>query len=150
MKNTWFYSLILLLSFGCSPKITQDMPTSIPKPDIPDVGLTREEASRLSQLALDCIGQQYPNKLGQVLGDSSYLAEPRVLHPAFYGCFDWHSAVHGHWSLVRILKAFPDIPQAGAIRAQIAENLTAENIQGEVAFFDDAHNKNYERTYGWA
>lgn len=128
------------------------MPQQMPAPSepVPDVRLTLEEASRLSQLALGCIGQEYPNKPGQVLGDSTYLAPPRALHPAFYGCFDWHSAVHGHWSLVHLLKTFPDLPQAEAIRAKISENLTPENIRKEVAYFDDQHNKNYERTYGWA
>ena len=140
--------LTLITLLGCTPQTIQKMPA--PKPSIPDIELTLESASRLSRLALNCIGQQYPNKLGQVLGDSTYLAEPRALHPAFYGCFDWHSAVHGHWSLVRLLKAYPDIPQAAEIRALLSKNLTKEHIQQEVAFFDDMHNKNYERTYGWA
>ncbi len=140
----------LLILSGCSPKTPQEMPSPAPRQDIPEVRLTKEEASRLSQLALECIGREYPNKLGQVLGDSSYLGEPGELHPAFYGCFDWHSAVHGHWSLVRILKNFPDISQAEEIRNKISQNLTREHIEKEVAFFKDEHNKNYERTYGWA
>lgn len=143
-----FLSFTLLLFLGCSPKTPQQMPA--PSEPLPDINLTPEEASRLSQVALSCIGQEYPNKPGQVLGDQTYLAEPRALHPAFYGCFDWHSAVHGHWSLVRILKTFPDIPQGDTIRAKISRNLTPENIRKEVAYFDDEHNKNYERTYGWA
>ena len=69
---------------------------------------TKERADYLYRFAYECIDQEYPNKLGQVLGDDSYLAPPRELHPAFYGCFDWHSSVHGHWTLVAILKRFPD------------------------------------------
>lgn len=141
-------ALTLITLLGCTSKTIEKMPA--PKPPVPEVELTPEAASRLSRLAMNCIGQEYPNKLGQVLGDSTYLAEPRALHPAFYGCFDWHSAVHGHWSLVRLLKTFPNMPEAAAIRAQIAQNLTPENIRQEMAFFEDEHNKNYERTYGWA
>ena len=143
-----YASLALIAIIGCTPKTTQKMP--VEKPPIPEVELTKDAAAQLSQLALNCIGKEYPNKLGQVLGDSTYLAEPRALHPAFYGCFDWHSAVHGHWSLVRLLKTFPELPQADAIREQISRNLTPENIRQEMAFFGDEHNKNYERTYGWA
>ncbi|MCB0559488.1 MAG: DUF2891 domain-containing protein [Lewinellaceae bacterium] len=147
MKYLFVSTIVLLLS-SCSPQTPKQMPA--PQQNIPDVRLNQEQASRLSQLAFNCIGQPYPNKLGQVLGDSTYLAEPRALHPAFYGCFDWHSAVHGHWSLVRLLKTFPDMPQATEIRALLSQNLTQENIRQEVAFFDDEFNKNFERTYGWA
>ncbi|MCB0588373.1 MAG: DUF2891 domain-containing protein [Phaeodactylibacter sp.] len=140
--------LMLAILFGCTPKTTEQMTPSLPP--APEISFTREDASRLSELALECIGQEYPNKLGQVLGDSSNLAEPQALHPAFYGCFDWHSAVHGHWSLVRILKMYPDIEQADKIRNAISRNLTPEHIKKEMEFFKDEHNKNFERTYGWA
>ena len=66
-------------------------------------GLTREGASSLSQLALGCIDREYPNKPGHVMNDEGEVQNPRTLHPVFYGCFDWHSAVHGHWMLVRLL-----------------------------------------------
>ena len=100
--------------------------------------------------AYECIDQEYPNKLNQVLGDDSYLAPPRVLHPAFYGCFDWHSSVHGHWTLVTILKHFPDFQYRNEIMAKLQKNITKENIQKEIAYFDDEHNRTFERTYGWA
>ncbi|MEO0585184.1 MAG: DUF2891 domain-containing protein [Bacteroidota bacterium] len=112
--------------------------------------LDQAAAERMSEMAYTCITQEYPNKLGQVLGDSSYLAEPRELHPAFYGCFDWHSAVHGHWSLVRLLKAYPDLSLGQGIREKFHRHFTPENIEREVAYFQDRHNRNYERTYGWA
>lgn len=110
----------------------------------------KNKVDYLYHFAFDCIDREYPNKLGQVLGDSSYLAEPRALHPAFYGCFDWHSAVHGHWTLVTLLSRFPDFEQHDAILAKLKANITKENIAQEVAYFQDKHNKNYERTYGWA
>ena len=111
--------------------------------------LTDEGASHFAGLAMSCLQQEYPNKLNQVLPSDSMLQAPRVLHPAFYGCFDWHSSVHGHWMLVRLIKQFPKLPEASDIRKKLGENLTAENVQGEVAYFQQA-SKSWERMYGWA
>ena len=93
---------------------------------------------------------EYPNRLGQTLGSKEDLLSPKELHPAFYGCFDWHSAVHGHWSLVSLLKQFPDIKNAQLIREKLLYNISEENILKEVEYFYGEHNKTYERTYGWA
>lgn len=112
--------------------------------------LTLAEAQRLAQLPLNCLQKEYPNKLNQTLADASELAGPRTLHPAFYGCFDWHSSVHGHWMLVRLLKMFPEMENAGLIRQKLAENITPENISIEVEYFHRPHEKSWERTYGWA
>ncbi len=108
------------------------------------------KAEYLSSFAFSCIDREYPNKLGQVLGDDSYLAPPRELHPAFYGCFDWHSAVHGHWTLVTLLQHFPELPNRDDIILKLQKNITKENILREIDFFDDEHNQNFQRTYGWA
>lgn len=107
-------------------------------------------AEKLYLMSYECIDCEYPNKLGQVLGSDSNLAPPRLLHPAFYGCFDWHSAVHGHWALVTILSRFPNFEHRDDIVNKLTTNITAENIQVEMRFFDDENNKNFERTYGWA
>jgi len=112
--------------------------------------LSPEEAARLAALPLKCMQKPYPNKLSQTLADSSELQVPAKLHPAFYGCFDWHSSVHGHWMLVRLLKLFPDLPNAIQIREKLSENLTKENILKEVEYFNKPLEKSYERTYGWA
>jgi hypothetical protein len=88
--------------------------------------------------------------LGQVLGDGTYLKEPSVLHPAFYGCFDWHSAVHGHWTLLNIIKEIPDLKKKDSILIKLQNNITKENILKEIEVFKDTHNKDFERTYGWA
>jgi hypothetical protein len=111
--------------------------------------LTQEGASHFASLALTCLQQEYPNKLNQVLWDEESLNSPKNLHPAFYGCFDWHSSVHGHWMLVRLLREFPDLPEATEIREKLNQNLSAENIAGEVAYFEQA-SKSWERMYGWA
>jgi hypothetical protein len=109
-----------------------------------------KKAEYLYHFAYECIDQEYPNKLNGVLGDDSYLAPPRVLHPAFYGCFDWHSSVHGHWTLITILREFPDFKYREEILAKLNKTITKENIQKEMEYFGDKHNKDYERTYGWA
>ncbi len=112
--------------------------------------LTIQEANKLAELPLACMQTVYPNKLNQVIGEKEDLDEPNILHPAFYGCFDWHSAVHGHWSLVRLLKEFKDLEKEGEIREKLIANITKENIIKEVAYFKGKHNTSYERTYGWA
>ena len=112
--------------------------------------LTREQAVKLSRLPLKCMLKEYPNKLSQTLADPSELANPKILHPAFYGCFDWHSSVHGHWMLVRLLRRFPDLPERQPIRAMLEEHLTAKNLQAEADYFTQPNRQSFERTYGWA
>jgi hypothetical protein len=111
--------------------------------------LNEAQAARLIQLPLHCLDTEYPNKLGQVLGDASDLLPPAQLHPAFYGCFDWHSAVHGHWSLARLINLFPDMAESKVALEALQRHLTPEHIRIEIEAFDE-HNKNFERTYGWA
>jgi hypothetical protein len=114
------------------------------------VEFTREEANRLAKLPLNCINTEYPNKLNQTLENQEALGEPSELHPAFYGCFDWHSSVHAHWSMVSLLKQFPNLEKAETIREKLKESLSEENIQGEVAYFNREQSDSFERTYGWA
>ena len=146
---------ILILFFGllaCESDLTKEDTSNKEAPKMANSTLTfdNKKAEYLYHFAYDCIDQEYPNKLGQVLGDASYLATPRELHPAFYGCFDWHSSVHGHWTLATLLSKFPDFEYRSVILQKLQANITKENIIKEVAYFDDVHNKNYERTYGWA
>ncbi|TPD69770.1 DUF2891 domain-containing protein [Flavobacterium microcysteis] len=111
--------------------------------------LTLEKANHLATLPIKCLQQEYPNKLGQLLQDATELQSPKKLHPAFYGCFDWHSSVHGHWSLVYLLKQFPDLDKRNEIIQKLKVNLSKENIQQEVAYLSKEHEKSFERTYGW-
>jgi len=115
-----------------------------------DLVLTREHASSFARLALSCVRKEFPNKPDHVMKDAADVRSPRAQHPAFYGCYDWHSCVHGHWLLVRLLKRFPGLPEAGDIRAALNETLTRENIAGEVAYLQGPERKSFERTYGWA
>ena len=114
------------------------------------IRLTLKQANMLVELPLSCMQVEYPNKLGQTLGGKEDIGEPHQLHPAFYGCFDWHSSVHGHWSLVKLLKDFPLLEKAELIRSKLGENITGENIQAEVVYFQGEHSISFERTYGWA
>jgi len=112
--------------------------------------LTVAGANHLASLAFHCIQTEYPNKLGHVISDATQVREPMDLHPAFYGCFDWHSSVHGHWMLVKLLKIFPDMENAEAIKLAISQNITKQNILDEIAYMEQPLHGSYERTYGWA
>ncbi|MCA6422519.1 MAG: DUF2891 domain-containing protein [Flavobacterium sp.] len=111
--------------------------------------LTLQQANHLASLPLKCIQQEYPNKLGQLLIDSTEIQSPKKLHPTFYGCFDWHSSVHGHWSLVYLLKKFPNLSNKELIIQKLKTNLSAANIQVEIDYLNKKHEKSFERTYGW-
>ena len=112
--------------------------------------LTRTGAAHLARLPLKCMQQEFPYKTGITFSDTSLIQRPKTYHPAFYGCFDWHSSVHGHWMLVRLLKLFPGLEDEALIRTRLAQNLSAENIQTEIRIFQQKDNKGFERTYGWA
>ncbi|MCH7400491.1 DUF2891 domain-containing protein [Belliella kenyensis] len=114
------------------------------------ISLTLEEANRLSKLPLQCIQEEYPNKLNQTLASKQYLKSPSELHPAFYGCFDWHSSVHGHWMLISLLNDFPDLDQRSEIITKLKMNMSYTNILAEVNYFFQPQNESFERTYGWA
>lgn len=113
-------------------------------------GLSLEMAEHLAELPLTCIQTEYPNKPQTYLNSVEDLQENRTAHPAFYGCFDWHSAVHGHWSLVKLLKEYPELSIADSIKTVLASTMSRENIAVELAYFNKTYNKTFERTYGWA
>ncbi|WP_299122547.1 DUF2891 domain-containing protein [uncultured Winogradskyella sp.] len=142
-----FFSLFL---FSCTETNKGETESAIKVETVKIPVLNLEEANRLVQLPLHCMNTEYPNKLQQTLGGDEDLKSPKELHPAFYGCFDWHSAVHGHWSLVSLLKQFPDIDGRAEIEQKLLQNISKENIQQELMYFEGKHNKSFERTYGWA
>ena len=109
-----------------------------------------DQAKKIFELPTHCISVEYPNKLGNVLGSDADLKTPKQLRPIFYGCFDWHSSVHGFWSIVKLMKNFPELDQNNQVRNELNQLITAENVAVEMAFFNDKNNKNFERTYGWA
>jgi hypothetical protein len=119
--------------------------------DSTQFSLTLNGASHLADLPLKCLQQEYPNKINHIaVGDSDQILTPRQMHPAFYGCFDWHSSVHGHWMLVRLLKDYPSLPEGEKIREAISKDISEGNVGMEVKYFTVPLNKSFERTYGWA
>ena len=119
---------------------------------LPQLGdrLTDEQVVAFARLALDGMHTQYPNKPSNVMVSDESVQSPREMHPSFYGCFDWHSSVHGHWMLVKLLRDYPDCSIAAQIRNKLSISLTASNIEKEADYFAQKHNRNFERMYGWA
>lgn len=145
--------LFVSMIFNCntSKEEKKEVLDTLSKIEIAEIPvLNLEQANNLAGLPLHCMNTEYPNRLSQTLGGNEDLKSPTELHPAFYGCFDWHSAVHGHWSLVSLLKTFPNIDNAEDIKQKLLNNISKENIEAEVLYFHGKHNKSYERTYGWA
>lgn len=122
----------------------------LPAPFARAASPSREEAARFAALALKCATAEFPNKADHVADDAADQARPREAHPAFYGCFDWHSSVHGHWLMVRALKLYPDLPDAGRLRAVLDVQLSTAAVAGELAYLARPSRKAFERTYGWA
>lgn len=112
--------------------------------------LSPELASRFASIALRNVKRDYPNKLDHVMNGDADVVPPRTLHPAFYGSYDWHSCVHMHWLLARLLRIAGDVPQAGAIAATLDSHLSHDAIAGEVSYLGRASTQTFERTYGWA
>jgi hypothetical protein len=103
---------------------------------------------RFASLALGCIHREYPNKVAHVLLSDGDVQPPRKLTPAFYGCFDWHSAVHGHWLLARLARI--DTTLAGECRQALGKSFTEENLRGEVEYIGNEERQSFERPYGLA
>jgi hypothetical protein len=105
-------------------------------------------AERFARLALACVDKEYPNKISHVLNSDADVAPPRKLTPAFCGCYDWHSSVHGHWLLVRLVRTFPEASFAGPAREALRKGLTAENLKQEAAYLQGSGRATFERPYG--
>ncbi len=114
--------------------------------------LTTEMASQLASMPLKCINQEYPNKTAHVINtEKDAILTPKELHPSFYGCFDWHSSVHGHWMLLRLLRTVPDLENKDKIISILDESFSPEKIKEEASYFTKYQvAQNFERTYGWA
>src|SRR5712692_9992217 len=138
MKNLFWALLLLPLSTTAAAE-----KNVAPKFDV-------HAAERFAKLALACVEKEYPNKISHVLNGDADVAPPRKLTPAFYGCYDWHSSVHGHWLLVRLVRTFPDASFATPARDALRKSLTAENLNQEAAYLRGAGRASFERPYGLA
>ncbi len=114
------------------------------------ITLTPDLASRFARVALGHVTLEYPNKLDHIMSGPEDVRSPRDLHPVFYGSFDWHSCVHGYWTLVSLYRRFPDLPEAAAIRDLVDAHIVPEKIAVEAAYLDRPFSTLFERPYGWA
>lgn len=112
--------------------------------------LTLDIAETFAALALRHVEREYPNKLDHVMAGPEDVRGPRDLHPVFFGSFDWHSCVHGYWLLARLLRRFPDLSHAGAIRALLDRRMTPTNVAAERTYLARPAARGFERPYGWA
>ncbi|WP_231956358.1 DUF2891 domain-containing protein [Posidoniimonas polymericola] len=117
---------------------------------LPGQPLSERQVGEFAHLALEGIPREFPNKPSNVMTGPETVLGPRQMHPVFYGSFDWHSSVHGHWMLVRLAKTSPDAEVVGDARALLDRQLTAEGLAAEAAYFDEKQNRSFERMYGWA
>ena len=108
------------------------------------------EADRFAELALACVHQEYPNHISHSLQSDADVAPPRELTPAFYGCLDWHSSVHGHWLLARLARQYPESQYAQLARAALAQSLTEDNLRAETTYVSAKGRRSFERPYGIA
>ncbi len=153
MKQVSILIILALFTFSCNNS-KKEMIASEENSDtikqFKEPVFTITEANKLVDLPLHCVTTNYPYKPGETLESEADLVEPIAIHPIFYGCFDWHSAVHGYWSMVTLLQQFPEMDRAEEVKSILKEKITAENVAIEVAFFKKPINKSFERTYGWA
>lgn len=112
--------------------------------------LDEATAGRFAALALACVQKEYPNKITHILNSAADVRQPHELTPAFYGCYDWHSSVHGHWMLVRLVRQFPTAPFARDAIAALMANITPAHVAGEVAYLNAPGRESFERPYGLA
>jgi len=141
------------LLLACAPlfAISCSGPPPAPAPAEPAAApFDAGAAARFAGLALACVHKEYPNKIAHVLRSADDVRAPHELTPAFYGCYDWHSSVHGHWLLVRLARRFPDAPFTAQALAAVGESLTPEHIAGEVSYLKDPGRASFERPYGLA
>src|ERR1700721_1038964 len=140
MKFPFFFTILFLLV------ATVMGGEAIPMPPSFDI----KASERFANLALACVHKEFPNHLSHTLNSDADVQPPRKLTPAFYGCYDWHSSVHGHWLLVRLVRTFPDASFVQAARETLLQSLTAENIVQEAAYLRGEGRSSFERPYGLA
>ncbi|RXK81036.1 DUF2891 domain-containing protein [Filimonas effusa] len=149
MKKCFFICCILVTPFLITAQSVTGLFTV--NSDSTAFTLTPQGAAHLASLPLKCLQQEYPNKTSHTsMKEADHKLTPSQLHPAFFGCFDWHSSVHGHWMLVRLLKQFKNIGGEDRIRQALNTNLQYDKMEKEAAYFQGMISNTWERTYGWA
>ena len=141
LKKSKYLIPLIILIIACSENKAEK---------IENIRLNDKLANELVSLSVKCVDKKYPYKIGYRYSDESWLKPHYELTPSFYGCWDWHSAVHGHWAMVKILKDFPEVADKDVILSKLDKNLSKENLNKEFQFFKQDFAKGFERTYGWA
>jgi len=136
----FLFSMISATAENTAPKVAAATPSI--------GGFDAKAAERFAKLALACVHKEYPNKISHVLNSDADVAPPRKLTPAFCGCYDWHSSVHGHWLLARLVRTFPDATFAAPARDALKKSLTADNLKKEAAYLRGEGRATFERPYG--
>lgn len=140
----------VLAGCGGEPAAAPEEAEAVPVMDVTADRLDAAGAGTFAALALDCVLKEYPYGLRLRMESDADLAPPRELTPMFYGCYDWHSAVHGHWLLARLTRKFPGAAFASKARAALDHNLTGERVAGELSFVSKEGRRGFERPYGLA
>lgn len=135
MKCRWFAGSLIAALAAAGPALAES-------------SLDRDAAARFAALALHCLHLEYPNKISHVLAGDADVRPPRELTPVFYGCFDWHSSVHGHWLLARLIRLHPQAEFAAPARAALEKSFTAANVATELDYLRAAGRVSFERPYG--
>ena len=145
-----YKTILLVLAVALVSHHSIDVKAQVNRDQTRASTLTEVQASHFTKLALKCVAKEYPNKPEHVMNNRGDVQSPKNLHPAFYGCYDWHSSVHGHWMLARLLRMYPQLSEAQAIRKALDSNLTKANIEVETEYLKQPNRQSFERTYGWA
>ena len=148
MKALTLALLILSGSIGLAADTTDAPEFATANPS--SGGFDATAAERFARLALACVHKEFPNKISHVLNSEADVAPPHQLTPAFCGCYDWHSSVHGHWLLVRLARTFPEAAFTAPARAALRQSLSAENLKQEAAYIRGEGRASFERPYGLA
>jgi hypothetical protein len=141
---------VVLVVFLIATALAQDEPKNNVRSSTGTPTFDAKAAERFANLALACVHKEYPNKIAHNLNSDADVAPPRKLTPAFYGCYDWHSSVHGHWLLARLARSFPDAPFTAPAIAALKQSITPENIAQEVKYMNGEGRASFERPYGLA
>ncbi|HXT69367.1 MAG TPA: DUF2891 domain-containing protein [Vicinamibacterales bacterium] len=145
-----FITLMLALAAGCASPAGERAASTTSISIVVAPPLDAAAAGRFAALALACVQKEYPNKIAHVLNSAADVKAPHELTPAFYGCYDWHSSVHGHWLLARVVRSIPDAPFAHDALAALSTNITRAHVAGEVAYLSAPGRETFERPYGLA
>ena len=136
---------------NCAPQDQNISNLLLSLKNVPSPSLDEQRAKELVELSLKCVDQRFPYKIGYRFNGPEWIKPHYEVTPSFYGCWDWHSAVHGHWTMIKILKMFPNISVGDSIRKKLRVNLNKEKLNAELQFFsENDFTKSFERTYGWA